>query len=208
MIIIYLFLIVMLIFLIVYSVNKSSKNSSQEKFNEGVVDSLKNSNFVYNKIFYISDEASFNRNNLCKKLILADTKSKKMCLIDYEKFNAVVVNFDEILNYEIYENGATQTTGGKLGYFASVFTAETKNKCKELKLIIRVKSYETPQISYSIIDNTFLNSGESKSSALFKECIDSLQQVVSFLEVIVKENENNKKLNNPANSAGENSTEE
>ncbi len=60
--------------------------------------------------------------------------------------------------------------------------------CKELKLIIRLNKYDTSQICYEIIFNTSFNMGINKSSSTYKQCINTLQEVVSFLEVVKNEN--------------------
>ena len=61
--------------------------------------------------------------------------------------------------------------------------------CKELKLIIRLKRYDISQVCYEIISNTVLNTGINKSTQPYKQCISTLQEVVSLLEVIKHENE-------------------
>ena len=62
--------------------------------------------------------------------------------------------------------------------------------CKDLKIIIRLNSYENAQIVYNIISNTTFNTGLNKSTSQYKSCISSLQEVVSFLEVVRNENRN------------------
>ena len=62
--------------------------------------------------------------------------------------------------------------------------------CKDLKLIIMLNSYKNAQIVYNIISNTTFNTGLNKSTSQYKSCICSLQEVVSFLEVVKNENRN------------------
>ena len=74
--------------------------------------------------------------------------------------------------------------------FGGIFATETNGMCKDLKLIIRLNSYENAQIVYNIISNTTFNAGLNKSTSQYKSCISSLQEVVSFLEVVKNENRN------------------
>lgn len=102
----------------------------------------------------------------------------------------IIVDFNEILDYEIYENGSTVTFGGggRLGIGSGLFGAETTGVCKDLILIIRLKHYEKSQVVYDIISNTPLNSGIDKTNRIYKACIASLQEAASFFEVVKQEN--------------------
>ena len=197
------FLIYWLVFIIVFlgtlviiwavhqsGVSNARKN--QENINSKANDSLKNSNFKSTKKFYLNDYATYNQSNNCKKFIAVDNDNKQICLIDYEKGSMLIVEFNEILNYEVYENGSNATTGGSIGgFWSGIFGAETNGMCKDLKLIIRLKRYDTSQVSYEIISNTSFNMGINKSTQPYKQCISTLQEVVSFLEVIKNENKLN-----------------
>ncbi len=197
------FLIYWLVFLIVFigtlliiwavhqsGVSNARKN--QENINSKANKSLTSSNFNITKKFYLNDYATYNQSNNCKKFIAVDNDNKQICLIDYEKGSMLIVEFNEILNYEVYENGSNTTTGGSIGgFWSGIFGAETNGMCKDLKLIIRLKRYDTSQVSYEIISNTSFNMGINKSTQPYKQCVSTLQEVVSFLEVI--KNENNAK---------------
>ena len=197
-----IFLLFWLIFLIVFvgtliivgAINLSSISDAckqQEKINVNAHNILSNSNFNTNKIFYLNDNTTYNKSTDCKKFIAIDNDYKQICLINYEKGNMIIVNFNEILNYEIYENGSNTTTGGTIGgFWSGIFAAETNGNCKDLKLIIRLNRYDTSQISYDIISNTLFNVGINKSTQTYKKCISTLQEIVSFLEVVKKENKN------------------
>ena len=111
----------------------------------------------------------------------------------YKKEKIIIVGFNEVLNYEVYENGSNSTFGGNAGgLFGGIFAAETNGMCKDLKLIIRLNSFENAQIVYNIISNTTFNAGLNKSTSQYKSCISSMQEVVSFLEVVKKQNRNTK----------------
>ena len=165
---------------------------NNEKLNLKVNENIKNTNFNITKVHYINDYASFNKPYGKKKIILIDASNRKMCLVDYKSGNMVIVNFDDLLNYEVYENGSNLTIGGGLGgYGVGIFGAETSGICKDLKLIIRLKSYDTPSITYEIIANTNYDKGIEKSTSAYKNCISTLQEFISFLEVIKNEKQTN-----------------
>ena len=81
------------------------------------------------------------------------------------------------------------TTGAAIsGWWAGIFSADTQGKCHDLKLIIRLKKLEKPQIVYNLIQKTFMNFGLIKTSDCYRQTIKTMQEVVSFLEVIKNEN--------------------
>ncbi len=169
--------------------NLSNIKRRQEGINNKANIAIQNTEFKQSKIFYLNDYATYNQNNFCKKYIAVDSENKKICLVDYLNGSLLIVGFDEILNYEIYENGSQQIVGGNVnGFWSGVFAAETTGNCKELKLIIRLNRYDISQVCYEIIFNTPYNSGIQKTNKIYKQCINSLQEVVSFLEVVKNEN--------------------
>lgn len=172
---------------------RSSKLSrireEQEEINDKAKKLIQDTKFKQTKILFLNDYATLNQDESCKKFISIDSENKKICLIDYSKESLVIVGFDEVLNYEIYENGSQQTVGGNVnGIWAGLFEAETTGMCKELKLIIRLNRYDISQVCYEIISNTSFNMGVNKSSNVYKQCIDTLQETVSFLEVVKNKN--------------------
>lgn len=178
-----------IIILTVHQVNLSNVRKQQEEINKKANSYLEEMKFLQNKTFYLNDYTTYNQSSSCKKFISVDNENKKVCLINYNKGNLIIVGFDEILNYEVYENGSQQTIGaGVGGFWAGLFGAETNGICKDLKLIIRLKRYDISQINYDIIFNTSFNIGISKTTQIYKQCISSLQEVVSFLEVLKNEN--------------------
>ena len=184
---------------VIFCVNfATSKNrsSTQKETNKKVLKTLQDNNFNISKVFYINDNFTYTEEVECKKFIAIDKDNKKICLVNYVSNSLLIVNFNEILNYEIYENGNTHTSGGGLGGFVGgIFSAETDTSCKELKLIIRLNRYDTSQVAYNIISNTTFNIGLNKSSEAYKNCISTLQEVVSFLEVVKNENKENLRQN-------------
>lgn len=194
---IFVFLGIMLIILIVHQTEVSNTRKKQEQINLKADNAIKSSQFNITKIFYLNDCFTYDKSDNYKKFIAVDNDNKRIGLIDYEKGNLLIVEFSEILNYEIYENGSKATTGGSIGgFWSNIFGAETNEMCKDLKIIIRLKRYDISQISYEIISDTILNVGINKSTQQYKQCISTLQEVVSFLEVIKNENQANTKSTN------------
>lgn len=173
----------------VHRIGKSTVREEQASMNKKINSFLKRFDFKTTKTFYLTDNATYGQSQTCKKFIAVDNDKKQLCLVDYAKASMNIVKFDEILNYEIYENGATATSGGAIGgFWLAGFAANTSQKTKELRLIIRLKKYDVPQVVYNIVSDTFLNYGLDKSTPEFKQCLSDLQEVVSFLEVIKSEN--------------------
>ena len=183
------FVAVLSVFLIVQQINLSNIRKRQEKINTQSKLGIQKLDFKQNKVFYLNDYASYNQSELYKKYISVDIENKKICLIDYDKGNLFVINFEEFLNCEIYENGSHQLVGGNIGGLCSgLFSAEANGRCKELKLIIRLNKYDVSQVVYDIVFNTTFNMGINKSSTIYKQCMKSLQEVVSFFEVVKNDN--------------------
>ncbi|MDE6597999.1 MAG: hypothetical protein K2K60_05120 [Clostridia bacterium] len=196
-----IFVLVFLIALCGVLFYQSSKNKANgnEQFdiNKKILEYLQTQEFKVSKIFYITDSHTFNKDNSYKKMIIADNENKKICFIDYILKNYYIIGFEEFLNYELYENGGMVTNGGTIGSLGiGVFGAETIGNCKDLKLIIRIKSLTTPQVAYEIISNYMAGIGLNKSAPLYRVCISSLQEVISFFEVIKNDNLQNSTVAN------------
>ncbi|MDE7264999.1 MAG: hypothetical protein K2N52_01835 [Clostridia bacterium] len=189
-------LVFVLVFLVVlcgvlfYQSSKNKANSNEQfEINRKTLEYLQTHKFKVSKIFYITDSHTYNKENSYKKMIVADNENKKICFIDYLSKNYYITTFEEFLNYELYENGSMITNGGAIGGLGiGVFGAETIGNCKDLKLIIRIKSLTIPQVAYEIISNYMAGMGLNKAAPLYRECISSLQEVISFLEVIKDSN--------------------
>ncbi len=196
MIYIYILFVPFIVFaitcVIVFAALTTRKNSikkSQEEINEKANQAIKSANFNTTKIYYLNDFATYDQTERCKKIVFVDSGNKQIALVDYSTAGVTIIDFKDILDYEIYENGTTTTTGGAFGgMFAGIFNAEISGQCKDLKLIIRLNKIEKPHITYEIISNTAFNLGINKSSRPYRACITSLQEMVSFLEVIKKQN--------------------
>ena len=143
------------------------------------------------KVFVVNDHLTFDKTDeAIKPQFFIDTASRKMVFIDYDKPLTIVADFSEFLNYEIYENGSMAFCGGGAGgLLAGGFWGETVGKCNNLRLIVRLKRYECPQMTYDIIAKTPLNLGVVKTSRAYQKCVSSMQELASFFEVIKHESE-------------------
>lgn len=189
-------LVVFFVVLVLYGfvlARLSTKRKRYAEVNKAVDEALKKEEFEPSQIFYLEDESSLNKDTCFKQRILVDEKNKKICLVDYAKGKMNVVKSSEILGYEVYENNANIAFGGGVsGWSSGLFGAENQKKCQDLRLIVRLKNYQTPQIVYVIISGTdYVMGGIQSSAQEYKKFIESLQRVVSFLEIIKKENEEN-----------------
>ena len=189
LIFIFVLLFAFVIYSIVFHLNEKNNRERQKEINDKVCEKLQNDGFQMTKVFYMSDNTTDKQINIYKKMIMLDEINKKICLINYDEGEMSIVGVDEILGYEIYENGGQMTTGAAIsGWWAGIFSADTQGKCHDLKLIIRIKKLEKPQIVYNFIQKTFMNFGLIKTSDCYRQTIKTMQEVVSFLEVIKNEN--------------------
>lgn len=182
--------IIVLCGILFYQSSKDKADSNEQyEVNRKISEYLQAHEFKVSKIFYITDSHTFNKENSFKKMIVVDNENKKLCLINYQSKKYYIIDFDEYLNYELYENGGMVTNGEIIGGVGiGVFGAETNGNCKDLKLIIRIKSLTKSQVVYDIISNYMADMGINKSSPLYRGCIFSLQEVISFFEVIKNDN--------------------
>lgn len=171
--------------------NKIKANCEQNlQLNNKVNHYLEENNIPITKTISIADYWSWNKETTSQKQIVISASEKKVALADYENNSLTIVNFNEILDYEIYENGSTVTFGGggKYGIVTGLFGAETSGNCKDLRLIIRLKRYDKSQIVYDIISNVPLSVGVNKTSDIYRRCMLTLQEAASFFEVLKQEN--------------------
>jgi len=179
------FLAILLSVLFYQSSKNNANGNEQFEINTKTLEYLKNQNFKISKIFYITDNYTYNKENSYKKMVIADNENKKICLIDYKSKNYYIIHFEEFLNYDLYENGGMVTNGGAIGGLGiGLFGAETIGNCKDLKLIIKIKSLTTPQVDYEIISNYMAGIGINKSAPLYRGCISSLQEIICFLKLL------------------------
>ncbi len=156
------------------------------EINATLMQTVKNHGLNIDKVFVIDDHQTFDKKDpSIKPQFLIDMTAKIMIFVDYDKPLTVVVGFEEFLNYEIYENGSMAFSGGAVGgLLAGGFWGESVGKCNNLRLIIRLKRYDCPQMVYDIIAKTPMNLGIVKTSRAYQTCVSSMQELASFFEVI------------------------
>ena len=184
-----LVMIVVFTVITVKSIKKDKANVNNVKtVNADVLEKLKTEQFDLSHVCYMTDYASAGTNeNSEKQMLCVDTKEKKLALINYTDGSYKIVNFADLLSYEIYNDGKTDTSGGVV---YGVVGTESKEKCQELKLLLRLKSFEQPQFEYILISQTFFNDGVDKGSNQYKIIMNDLQQAIAYLELIISENKN------------------
>ena len=186
-----IFFIVLAIVLLFVCIGYFSRRSNQRKLvailNEKAIQKFKEQKFEVEKYIYLSDSNTANA-NVEKKFIALNMTQKKIGLIDYENSQILITDFNDILDFEVYENNVNSLTGGKLGVGLAIYSAQQEVQCKDLRLIIVLKNYESSSIVYDLVWKTFANVGIAKESTVYKEIIRSLQNCISFLKVIKDEN--------------------
>ena len=162
----------------------------QFEINRSSIATLKKAGFTVTSTFYFSDRATFNKGNEYKKMLAVDNEHKKFALVNYSTGKVVISPYEKFLSYEIYENSNMVISGSAVGGLGfGFFAGAASGQCKDLRLIMRLKSTTVPQVAYDVLPRTFLNIGIHKDSKAYRDCLDSLQRMVSFFEVIKNQNE-------------------
>ena len=175
--------------------NKMKKE--RKELNDRAIKEFKSEGINTYRKLCITEISNANSHEACK-LIVVDEDKHQIGWVDYKSENVIITSFDEILNYEVYENGGVVTngagiTGGRLFgkrtiLSTSSFKTTSHETSNELRLIVRLNSIGNSQIVYSLVEDRPLNIGLSKNSKIYKQLIVSLQEVVSFLEAVMAEN--------------------
>ncbi len=186
----------------VKTVDKANKQwqtvmNKNEQIGKDALKYLGNHNFTPSHICYLSDYASVRTTEKSKKQMLCvDTEKEKLAFINYTNGEVTIADFSQLINYEVYENGKTDSSssGVVLGGSVAVpyVTTATQEQCLELKLLIRLDSFDKPHVEYILIANTLLNGGADKSKSTYRAIRDELQQTVSYLEMILRKQKSNK----------------
>lgn len=164
----------------------------QCEINQQIEKVLIKKKFLISKKYYIEDVSSFYiKKEDSKQTIYVDYKNKKLCLILYgNKYSYKIIDFDEILNYEVYEDSQTLFSASSVGVGgAAVYGGKTKKNIKTLRLIIRLKRYDIPQISYDLIPSGDFKISINTSTETYRAIVASLQEIISFFELIKYESE-------------------
>lgn len=147
-------------------------------------------NFQCTRTFYFCDKYTYGKDNGCKQMLAVASEQNRLMFADYENGSFSIAPFSDVLNYEVYENGSMVASGiGVGGILAGGFAAQVSHKCNELRLIIRLKSADRPQVVYNIIGSKgFMNFGIHKNSKVYRNCFPAVQEAVSLLQVIIDKN--------------------
>lgn len=171
-----LFLIVCVVLIIVKIISKIIFSKKRKKINEKINNELKNKNFNTTKTLLITDcrtlKASTDEE---KQKIFLDADNKKIFLADYREEKFFILDFDEIVDCEIYESSSMSSEGKR---------KRIKEWCNTMKLIIKIDNIDAPQIDYDII---FGRRKVDKESIYYKNLRDELQEVKSLFDVIKSE---------------------
>ena len=143
--------------------------------------------------FYADKTIKLSTGGWSKEYLLIDN-SKKKFIHKIGNNLSKPYKFSDIINYEVYENGNSKVKGsaGKAligGAFfglgglivGSSMGKNIKEKCNQLKLIIRLNDMYCPQIVITYIDNVDWD----KSGFTYRTMKENLQEVCSILEYII-----------------------
>ena len=156
-------------------------------FQQNINNNYISSDFIADKTINISTGGWSNES------ILIDNINKKF-IHKKGKHLSRPYKFNDIINYEVYENGNSKVKGtaGKAligGAFfgiggliiGSSMGKKINEKCNQLQLIIRLNDFNTPQIDLKYIDNVEYD----KNGFLYRNMKSNLQEVCSILEYMI-----------------------
>lgn len=162
-------------------------------------DKKKKDNALENYIDFINRNGLNSSKKIAFKNIVRldiDTNKKLLGTYSYYENTSKIIKFNEVLDFEIFENGnsvVSSRTGsavvggllfGGLGAVAGASGSRTiSENCSNLKL----KIY-TNNIQYSVIMLDFLEKGISKSSALYEQLTEVINEMISLLKIAREHN--------------------
>ncbi len=162
-------------------------------------DKKKKDNALENYIDFINKNGLNSSKKIAFKNIVRldiDTNKKLLGTYSYYENTSKIIKFNEVLDFEVFENGnsvVSSRTGsavvggllfGGLGAVAGASGSRTiSENCSNLKL----KIY-TNNIQYSVIMLDFLEKGISKSSALYEQLTEVINEMISLLKIAREHN--------------------
>lgn len=150
--------------------------------------------FAPTRVFYFCDRATYKKSNDFKQILAVDSKNDRLGLVDYESGKFKIIHYSQILNYEVYENGSVVASGLGVGGVVGAFSMQASKIVKELRLIIRLKTVDEPQIVYQVVASKgVFNLGIGKNSQIYRLCYPTVQEAVSLLQVIINQNKETNK---------------
>lgn len=157
--------------------NGDAKSHYYKSINKKVLEELEKKGFVASKKYFLSGYKT-GINDDEKLMICFDNKSKKSCLIDYNKKKAYIVGFGDIVSYSVMENNGVKVVE-EISLFSAIPTQTTKNVCKKLSLVVVMDDLDDTNVVYELI-----KSGVTFESQKYKTATADLINVTSFLEII------------------------
>lgn len=115
--------------------------------------------------------------------------------------NCYVFKYDEILDYEVLEDGTSITKGGfgkalvggavfgLAGAIAGGTSKKTKQVCTKLQIKITTRNSDTPVVYLNLIDTEF-----KKDSFIYKQASKTVQDILSKFQIIVEQLEQEKNV--------------
>lgn len=127
---------------------------------------------------------------------------------NYKIDKCYVFKYEDLLNFEVLEDGTTITKGGLgkavvggaifglAGAIAGGTSKKTKQVCNKLQIKVTTKNIDRP-----IIYITLINSETKKSGFIYNQAEKSVQEILSKFQIIVNELEEEKKIKKDSNNA-------
>ena len=129
--------------------NKEAKSFYYKTINEKTLEEAEKKGFVPSKKYFMSGYKTGSADEE-KLMICFNNKSKKCCLIDYLKKKAFILDFADIVSYDVVENNGIKVVE-EVSLFSSVPTQTTKNVCKKLSLVIVMDDLDDTNVVYDLI---------------------------------------------------------
>jgi hypothetical protein len=157
---------------------------------------LRQANVVPDSSFVLNKSIDIIATGWSSAKLLIDNENKKFIYQKGKKYSKTY-SFSDLINYEVYENGKSQVQGragsaliggaffGLGGAIVGGSRSRSVNeKCNQLKLILRVKDFNCPEIVITYVNNVDVD----KNSSIYKNMKSNLQSVCSMLEYMLNEN--------------------
>lgn len=157
--------------------NAEAKSFYYKTINKKVLEELEKKGFVSSKRYFLSGYKTGTVDDE-KLMICFDNKSKKCCLIDYNKKKAYILGFNDIVSYNVMENNGVKVVE-EVSLFSATPTQTTKNVCKKLSLVVVMNDLDDTNVVYELI-----KSGVTFESQKYKTATADLINVTSALEII------------------------
>ena len=145
--------------------------------------------------FTVSRELLISTSDWAATKLLIDN-DKKTFVYQKGKTYSKIYNFNDLISYEVYENGKSKVQGragaaliggaffGIAGLIVgSSMSRSIEEKCKELKLFIRLNDIDGPQIVLVYAHNVDLD----KSGWTYRKMKENVQSICSILEYMLNE---------------------